>query len=78
MKKKYAIKLGQFYIQEITLNEDCPKTSFIEEISLTNEFNSMNCYLVSESEQEKIRKMLKENLDLTSEYTEISFEEVED
>ena len=79
MKKKYVIKIGQFYLKDIELDDNYPKTNFISEITLDNEYDPSNYYYkVSEDEQEQIREMLKLNLNLENEYDEITFEEVEE
>lgn len=73
--KEYRVKIGNLYIYDIDTNEDFVNTNFIENIELHSEKPEYG-YKVSEDKKEKLRRILKDILELPDSYS-ISFEEVE-
>ena len=75
-KKQYYVKIGKLYISQIDTDTTDIKTYFIYNLKLNSVRD--NAYIFEEDEQPKLIKILKDVLELENEYTEITFEEVEE
>ncbi len=75
--KQFRVKIGKLYVFEISTNDDYVNANFINAIDL-RPYTTDYSFKVKENEQEQIREILKNVLELENEFSEIQFEEVED
>lgn len=75
--KKFRVKIGKLYIYEVNTSDDYVSANFINTISL-RPYVSDYSFKINENEQEQIREILKNVLELENEFAEIQFEEVEE
>ena len=72
--KQFRVKIGKLYIYEVNTSDDYVSANFINTISLRPYVND---YSFKINENEQIREILKNVLELENEFAEIQFEEVE-
>lgn len=75
--KQFRVKIGKLYIYEVNTSDDYVSANFINTISL-RPYVSDYSFKINENEQEQIREILKNVLELENEFAEIQFEEVEE
>lgn len=75
--KQFRVKIGKLYIYEVNTSDDYVSANFINIISL-RPYVSDYSFKINENEQEQIREILKNVLELENEFAEIQFEEVEE
>lgn len=75
--KQFRVKIGKLYIYEVNTSDNYVSANFINTISLRPCVNDYS-FKINENEQEQIREILKNVLELENEFAEIQFEEVEE